>query len=126
MRPGPRLGSVQPLTSRRGRKEGRDEQTDHRGNGGTRRAARDAGVAQADDFKVKNLDDGAVPGPPGSLRRAVEEANANVGDDRIVFASKLSGTINLTATAIYPDTADASGDLEIVGPGGEAARGQRG
>jgi RTX calcium-binding nonapeptide repeat (4 copies) len=75
------------------------------------------GVAQADDFKVKNLDDGAVPGPPGSLRRAVEEANANVGDDRIVFASKLSGTINLTATAIYPDTADASGDLEIVGSG---------
>ena len=48
-------------------------------------------AAQAEDFRVTNLnDDGA-----GSLRTALEEANGDTAADRILFKSKLSGEISL-------------------------------
>jgi RTX calcium-binding nonapeptide repeat (4 copies) len=74
--------------------------------------------AHADDFTVTNLDDGPFPYPSGSLRRAVEDADENPGNDRILFASKLSGTINLTERAIYPGNYGVpAAKLEIIGPG---------
>jgi hypothetical protein len=65
-------------------------------------------VAQAEDFQVTNLnDDGA-----GSLREAIEDSNDNPAADRILFKSKLSGTIHLEG----PDP-DIRDDVSIVGPG---------
>jgi hypothetical protein len=72
-------------------------------------------VAQADDFLVTNTNGFGS----GSFREAVEEASSNPGSDRVLFKSKLSGTIELTdqsmdsyrAVYVYGD------DLEIVGPG---------
>jgi RTX calcium-binding nonapeptide repeat (4 copies) len=67
-------------------------------------------VAQADDFKVRNLSDSG----PGSLPRAIENANDDADADRILFKSKLSGTIELTANdPLYI----LRGDLNIRGPG---------
>ena len=64
-------------------------------------------TAQAEDFTVTNLaDDGN-----GSLRDAIDDANAAGGADRILFASKLSGTINLSDELYISDA------LQIVGPG---------
>jgi hypothetical protein len=60
-------------------------------------------AAQADDFPVTNLSDGPSPGPPGSLREALDQANALPGPDRVLFQSGLSGVITLT-----------DGDLEIL------------
>jgi RTX calcium-binding nonapeptide repeat (4 copies) len=66
------------------------------------------GAALADDFNVTNLsDDGA-----GSLRQAVEAANADDGADRILFKSKLSGTIELSEQLLLD-----GGDVQILGPG---------
>jgi RTX calcium-binding nonapeptide repeat (4 copies) len=66
--------------------------------------------AQADDIKVKNLNDSG----PGSLARAIENANDDADADRILFKSKLSGTIELTANdPLYI----LRGDLNIRGPG---------
>jgi hypothetical protein len=67
-------------------------------------------TAQADDLKVTNLNDEG----PGSFRQAIEDANNDTDPDRILFKSKLSGTIELFPTgplAIY------GGDLTIKGPG---------
>jgi Ca2+-binding RTX toxin-like protein len=64
--------------------------------------------AQADDFTVTNLNDSGA----GSLRDALVEANGNPGADRVLFKSKLSGTIELgDRLEVY------STDLEIIGPG---------
>ena len=69
-------------------------------------------AAQADDFQVTNLEDGSFPGPSGSLRRAVVDANTTAGTDRILFNSKLSGAIQLDGgLSIY------GSNVEIVGPG---------
>ncbi len=63
--------------------------------------------AQADDFTVTNLNAHG----DGSLRDAIIQANANGEADRILFASKLSGTIHT------PAALEVYGDLDIVGPG---------
>jgi hypothetical protein len=70
-------------------------------------------AGQADDFRVTNLDDSTAP-PAGSLRAALEDANANPGADRIVFKSKLSGTLTLEdqSAAFYVED-----PVKIVGPG---------
>jgi RTX calcium-binding nonapeptide repeat (4 copies) len=71
-------------------------------------------AAQAEDFTVTNLNDNGA----GSLRQAIDDAIDNDGSDRIVFNSKLSGTINLTdETGGFPALYISYGDLEIVGPG---------
>lgn len=59
-------------------------------------------------YTVTNLhDDGA-----GSLRRAVETANAHPGVDAINFAAGLHGTITLTSGEL-----DVTDDLTVTGPG---------
>ena len=72
------------------------------------------GSAQAATFTVSNLNDEG----PGSLRQAVLDANQNgQGSDDIVFASGLSGTINIGSTngnGIYPET-----PMNIQGPGAD-------
>jgi Ca2+-binding RTX toxin-like protein len=66
--------------------------------------------AQADDFLVTNLNDG-FPGPAGSFREALIDSDNAPGSDRILFKSRLSGTIQIDAfLATY-------GPVEIVGPG---------
>jgi hypothetical protein len=71
-------------------------------------------TAQADDFTVTNLNDSG----PGSLREATDLANENAGADRVLFQSKLSGTINLNnSSGDFPAVYISDGDLEIVGPG---------
>src|SRR5918996_2307805 len=64
--------------------------------------------AQAEDIQVTNLNnDGA-----GSLRQAIEQANADADADRVLFRSKLSGAIE------WDDSdPDIYGDVEIIGPG---------
>src|SRR5262245_59412208 len=50
-------------------------------------------AAQADDFTVTSHSDSSMPTPfPGTLRRAVFDANAHPGADRILFDSSLSGS----------------------------------
>jgi parallel beta-helix repeat protein len=66
-------------------------------------------AVQAEDIEVTNLNGSG----PGSLRQAVADANADADADRILFASKLSGTINLGGDDIELE----GGDVEIVGPG---------
>jgi hypothetical protein len=72
------------------------------------------GSAQAATITVSNLNDEG----PGSLRQAVLDANQNgTGSDDIVFASGLSGTINIGSTngnGIYPET-----PMNIQGPGAD-------
>ena len=63
--------------------------------------------AQATDFTVSNLGDTGS----GSLRQAAIDAAANPGHDRILFASGLSGEIDLTSGEVYLQ------DVEVVGPG---------
>ena len=67
-------------------------------------------MAWATTFTVTNTDDSG----PGSLRAAIEAANANAGDDEIVFADGVSGTITL-ASVLPPITDEA--ELAINGGG---------
>jgi RTX calcium-binding nonapeptide repeat (4 copies) len=65
-------------------------------------------AAEAEEIQVTNLNDSGS----GSLREALDAANLDSDLDRLVFASKLSGTINLGAplpVVFYP--------ADIVGPG---------
>src|SRR4051794_11935808 len=78
-----------------------------------------AGVAHADTFTVSNLNDTG----PGSLRQAILDANNNGNGstvDNVVFASGLSGTIDVGSTTgfgIYPESA-----MNIQGPGAGTLR----
>ncbi len=77
-------------------------------------AALAPGAAQAMDFPVSNTSDGPSPGPPGSLREAIELANANAGADRIIFQSGVTGQINLTDGQLPVYEA-----LQVLGPGAD-------
>jgi hypothetical protein len=72
------------------------------------------GSAQGATFTVSNLNDSDA----GSLRQAVNDATANgPGSDDIVFASGLSGTINVgtfSGNGLYPGSA-----MNIQGPGAD-------
>jgi hypothetical protein len=70
-----------------------------------------AAGAHGATFTVTNLTDGS-PAPAGSLRQAIESANAAAGSDTIVFNAGLSGTI--TPTTELPTI---TGELTITGPG---------
>jgi hypothetical protein len=63
--------------------------------------------AAADTFTVENLENNG----PGSLRRAVNQANANAGLDQVVFQSSLSGDLTLNTQVYVTD------GVEIAGPG---------
>src|SRR4051794_2773094 len=81
-----------------------------------------AGSAQAATFTVTNLNDTG----PGSLRQATLDANQNgPGSDDIVFASGLTGTINIGTDSnygIYPESAmSIQGDGRITLQGGPNA-----
>lgn len=62
-------------------------------------------------FTVLNLADSGA----GSLRQAVEDANAKSGADTITFAKGLTGTISLTSGQLA-----ITDDLKISGPGASA------
>ncbi len=69
-----------------------------------------ARVATAATYTVMNLNDSG----PGSLRDAVNQANANAGDDVIDFS--VTGTITLTTGQL---SVAANGKLTITGPGAD-------
>jgi hypothetical protein len=69
-----------------------------------------AGTARAQTFTVTNTNDSGT----GSLREAIERANATAGADEIVFADGVSGTIILGST--LPTISDPEG-LFIDGGG---------
>ena len=62
-------------------------------------------------WTVTNLNDSG----PGSLRDAIQHANANAGDDTIDFLAGLTGTITLTSGQL--EIGDTTGQTTIVGPG---------
>lgn len=66
---------------------------------------------------VTGLGDGAAPGPAGSLRAALSAANATPGDDHIVFAPTLEGTITLSGGAL-----SITQPVTIQGPGATAVQ----
>jgi hypothetical protein len=70
-------------------------------------AALAAPSAQGATFQVTNLDDSG----PGSLRDAVDSANAAANADTITFAPSLSGQITLT------DEIEIDAAVDIQGPG---------
>ncbi len=63
--------------------------------------------AEAAGFVVTNINDSGA----GSLRDAIDQANANAGPDIITFDSTVTGTISLTTQLMVDD------DLIIDGPG---------
>ena len=69
-----------------------------------------AGPAQAADLTVSNTQDSG----PGSLRDAIEQANASPGADVVTFDALVTGTIELTSGQM-----DITDDLEIDGPGSQ-------
>ena len=75
-------------------------------------------TAWATTFTVTNTNDSG----PGSLRAAIEQANANAGADEIVFSDGASGTITLAST--LPDPTDEAG-LAIDGGGDVTVSGNK-
>jgi hypothetical protein len=78
-------------------------------------------VAEANTYTVTNTGD-ATPASPGSLRDAINQANANGGSNTITFMSGLSGSINLaselpTITSPITITGPGAGTLTINGGG---------
>jgi RTX calcium-binding nonapeptide repeat (4 copies) len=73
--------------------------------------------AQAEDFEVTNLSDAAEDPAAGSLRKALNDAYVSPGDDRVVFQSKLSGTIHVDEDALYIAASAGAERLDVVGPG---------
>ena len=73
------------------------------------------GPAQADPgtIVVTTLEDSG----PGSLRAAIEQANASPADDTITFAPGVAGTITLTSGQLDVNVGPGSGDLTLQGPG---------
>ncbi len=69
-------------------------------------AAAGTAPARADTFWVTSLADSGA----GSLRAAVEQANANMGPDTVVFHPSLSGVVELTSTIFVISS------LSVVGP----------
>jgi len=69
------------------------------------------GAAAATFEVTSNADSGT-----GSLRDAVNQANASPADDTITFASSVTGTIALTSGQLYVHN---GGGLEIQGPGAD-------
>lgn len=67
-----------------------------------------ADQAQAKTFKVKNKRSAGN----GTLNRAVKRANRHKGADRVIFRSRLSGSIPVGTTLFVSES------LKIVGPGG--------
>ncbi|MCC6466424.1 MAG: right-handed parallel beta-helix repeat-containing protein [Planctomycetes bacterium] len=68
-------------------------------------------AAQAATFTVTNTGDAGA----GSLRQAITDANAASGEDTIVFAGGVTGTITLASP--LPVVNSAGGVLTITGPG---------
>ena len=66
-------------------------------------------------FTVTNLSDGPAPGPEGSLRKAVSDANGEGGPDVIEFQDGLGGTIVLTDGEL--SLTDTTASITINGPG---------
>jgi fibronectin-binding autotransporter adhesin len=77
-----------------------------------------ASTAWSAIFTVTNTNDSG----PGSLRAAIEQANANAGADEIVFADGVSGTITLASA--LPTVTDGAG-LLIDGGGDVTVSGNR-
>ncbi|MCA9070865.1 MAG: hypothetical protein KDA84_18175, partial [Planctomycetaceae bacterium] len=66
-------------------------------------------LLSATTFEVTNTNDSGT----GSMREAIEDANDNPGQDRIVFARSARGTIGLSSQLVVTD------DLIIEGPGAQ-------
>ena len=60
------------------------------------------------DYTVQNTNDTG----PGSLRAAIEAANANAGRDRVLFGEQVRGSIYLISPL-----PEVNGSLDIAGPG---------
>src|SRR6476659_1981461 len=74
------------------------------------------GTAHAADFTVTNLD----PTGPGSLRDALDQANANPDADRVLFQSGLTGTIHLNPKGQpYTGELNIYYPVDVVGPGAD-------
>jgi len=81
--------------------------------------------ADAATFTVTNLSDGAAPGPAGSLRNALTQANATPAPDTVNFASGLTGTIHLASTLSmvpYPIDLQGPGADKVTISGGNSVR----
>src|SRR5690348_11005123 len=76
------------------------------------------GSAQAAQFTVSNLSDSGT----GSLRQAIKDANSNPGTDDVVFASGLTGTIevgSISGLGLYIESAmNIQGNGQITLHGG--------
>lgn len=74
--------------------------------------------AHAATFVVINTSDGAHPGPPGSLRSALNAANVQAGADTIEF-DPVAFSVPQTITLSGPTLAVTGSGLTINGPGAD-------